>query len=116
MVEYHRIANSTIARAGIRQLRSIALHLDSLILDLYDLPPRLERGLLDLFAGNNRVGVPFQLDRYFPEDFEPLLHLHEYLSEEFQNSQASALLKSHKTFSQPEVSEALRRATEDFEE
>ena len=60
--------------------------------------------------------MPFRLDRYFPADFEPWLHLHEYLSEGFENASAGAMLKSHRTFDASEVSEALRRATEDFEE
>lgn len=117
--EYHRIGKSCDSgrsRSAMDKLQCAAIQIDALILQSYDLPPRLERELLDLFAGHARVGVPFQLDRYFPEDFEPWVHLHEYLSEEFQNSQASALLESHRTFDAPEISEALRRATEDFEE
>lgn len=104
--------SSSKSRDGIRQLLAI----DSEILRLYDLPPRLERELLDSFAGHQREGVNADFERYYPEDFEPWLHLHEFLSEEFQNSQASKLLESHKSFNQPEVTEALRRATEDFEE
>jgi len=96
--------------------RASLLNLDAEVLRLYDLQPRLERQLLDLFAGQQRAGVPFPFDRYFPEDFQPCLHLHEYLSEGFKNSQASALHKSHRTFDAPEVGEALRRATEDFGE
>lgn len=99
-----------------REERCQLLALDAEILRLYDLPPRLERELLDCFAGHQREGVNADFDRYYPEDFEPWLHLHEFLSEEFQNSQASKLLESHKSFDQPEVTEALRRATEDFEE
>ncbi len=119
VVEYHRLAKSCDpgrSRAAINKLRFAAIQIDALVLRPYDLPPRLERELLDLFAGYARVGVPFQFDRYFPEDFEPWLHLHEYLSEEFRNSEASVLLESHRTFDVPEVSEALRHATEDFEE
>jgi hypothetical protein len=44
-------------------------HVDAEILRLYDLPPRLERQLLDLFSGFKRRGVPFNFSRYFPEDF-----------------------------------------------
>ena len=92
------------------------LALDAEILRLYDLSPKLERELLDFFAGHERKGLGFAFDRYFPEDFEPYLHLHEYLSTAFRNSTAASLLKTHRTFDAPEVSEALRRATEDFEE
>lgn len=113
--EYHHTAKRGDLGAVSGMLRHLALRIDAIILQLYDLPPRLERELLDLFAGQLRVGVPFHQDRYFPDDFEPWVHLHEYLSDEFENSRASALLQSHKTFEVPEVSEALRRAVEDFE-
>ena len=92
------------------------LALDAEILRLYDLSPKLERELLDFFAGHERKGLGFAFDRYFPEDFEPYIHLHEYLSGAFANSTAASLLKTHRTFDAPEISEALRRATEDFEE
>ncbi len=114
--EYHRIARSVATRTALSDSLHVALQIDARVLQMYDLPPRLERELLDLFAGQSRVGVPFTQDRYFPADFEPCVHLHEYLSDEFKNSMASALLQSHRTFELPEVSEALRHATEDFEE
>ena len=101
---------------GCAKARSQLLALDAEILRLYDLSPKLERELLDLFAGHQRKGVGFDFTRYFPKNFEPWLHLHEYLSEGFQNSSAAALLKTHRTFDEPEISEAFRRATEDFEE
>ncbi len=107
-----RDRRSSESREEGRQL----LALDSEILRLYDLPPRLERELLDCFGGHQREGVNAGFERYYPEDFEPLLHLHEFLSVEFQHSRASKLLESHKSFAQPEVTEALRRATDDFEE
>jgi uncharacterized protein YhdP len=94
----------------------MAIHLDALVLMAYDLPPQTERQLLDLFAGHRRVGVPYRLDRYFPADFEPCLHLQEYLSPAFKGSTADSVLAVHRTFESPEVSEALRRATEDFED
>jgi len=119
VAEYLRLAKSydyDLLRSAPDTLRVTAVQIDALVLREYDLPPRSERELLDLFAGHPRVGVPFRFDRYFPEDFEPTLRLHEYLSGEFRNSRASSLLATHRTFDVPEVSEALRRATEDFEE
>lgn len=116
VMKYHQTAKSGDSRKMKDALRQLALRIDALVLEMYDLPPRLERELLDLFSGHPRVGVPFEQDQYFPSDFEPWIHLHEYLSDEFTNSQASTLLKSHRTFDLPEVSEALRHATEDFEE
>jgi len=119
VVDYHETAKSydhNRSRSRLDRLQLIAIQIDALVLREYDLPPRAERELLDLFDGYSRVGVPFRFDRYFPEDFEPRLHLHEYLSGEFRNSTAVSLLTSHRTFDAPEISEALRRATEDFEE
>ncbi len=98
------------------QAKQSLLNVDAEVLRLYEFSPKLERQLLDIFAGHQRTGVPFRFDRYYPEDFKPWLHLHEFLSKEFQNSRASKLLESHKSFDRPEVSEALRRATKDFEE
>jgi hypothetical protein len=97
-------------------VREKLLRIDAEVLRLYDLPPKLERQVLDLFAGEQRAGVPFHFTGYFPKDFEPWLHLHEYLSDAFQNSSAKSVLESHRTFEAPEVTEALRRATEDFQE
>ncbi|NLX57667.1 MAG: N-6 DNA methylase [Phycisphaerae bacterium] len=115
VVEYHRTAKGQSSSAS-EKLLLMAVRLDALVLKAYDLPPQTERQLLDLFAGHRRVGVPYRLDRYFPAEFEPRLHLYEYLSAAFKGSTADSILAAHRTFESPEVSEALRRATEDFEE
>lgn len=60
--------------------RELMLRVDAEVLRLYQLPPRLERELLDLFAGSPRVGVPFSLDRYFPPHFEDCLPLHDLIA------------------------------------
>jgi hypothetical protein len=91
-------------------------HVDAEILRLYDLPPRLERQLLDLFSGYERPGVPFDFRRYFPEDFEPHLPLHLYLSEEYQRSTAGALRRRYKPITDPAILDALEHAVEAFQE
>lgn len=96
--------------------RKILKQVDAEVLHLYALPPRLERQILDLFAGQQRVGVPFRFERYFPEDFEPCFSLHEYLSEDYCRSTAGALRAIHEDVASPRLLEALRRATEDFKE
>ena len=94
--------------------RSALLRLDAEVLRLYDLPPRLERELLDLFAGHQRAGVPFSFTRYYPEGYEPWFSLHEYLSPEYQSSTAGAL-RSRKPSAPPEgLLEALHYAVEGF--
>jgi len=96
--------------------RQLLLQVDAEVLRLYALPLRLERQILDLFAGQQRVGVPFRFERYFPEDFEPCFSLHEYLSEDYRRSTAGALRAIHKDVTSPDLLEALHRATEDFKE
>jgi hypothetical protein len=96
--------------------RSLMLEIDARVLRAYELPPRQEREVLDLFVGRQRAGVPFRFDRYFPDGFESWIPLHEYLSEEYLRSTAGALHATHEDVSSPELLEALRRASEDFEE
>ncbi len=93
-------------------LRSI----DAEILRLYDLPPRLERQLLDFFAGHQRKGVDFKFDRYFPEGFESWIPLHEYLSDEYQRSTPSFVNEWVEKNRTAEVIEALKTAVEAFED
>ncbi len=47
-------------------VRTALLRMDAAILRLYDLPPRLERQLLDLFAGVERKGVGCDFRGYYP--------------------------------------------------
>jgi len=62
------------------------LKIDAEVLRLYNLPPRLEKQLLDFFAGYQRKGVDFDFDRYYPENFDAYVPLRTFISEEFQNS------------------------------
>jgi hypothetical protein len=68
------------------------LLIDSLILKAYDLPPRLERKLLDFFRGYPRP-VPFPFPDYFSEDFQPCIPLHKYLEMDMKRASAGELLK-----------------------
>ena len=55
------------------KLKVLHWRIDAEVLRLYNLPPHLERQLLDLFAGQKRRGVPFEQHEYFPKGFnEPL--------------------------------------------
>ena len=53
--------------------RRLMLQIDAAVLSLYDLPPRLERQLLDLFAGWSRQGVSFALDSLLPRRLRAVL-------------------------------------------
>ena len=98
------------------RIRDLLLRLDAEVLRLYGLPPRYERQLLDLFNGWERPGVPIKFDRYFPDDFEPRISLHEYLSEDYERSTAGALRDRYEPARDPALLRALRRASEDFGE
>ncbi len=95
------------------ELKQLRLQVDAEVLKLYDLAPRDERMLLDLFSGHKRPGVPFEQTEYYPKDFVPCFPLHEYLSPEFQRSTAGEIRKIDfaKALS-PEFKAAMRRAVE----
>lgn len=81
-------------RAVQQALRAV----DAEVLRSYDLPPKLERALLNLFQRtrsepdrNIRKGVGCNFESYFPPDFTPCIPLHEYLSEQYRESTAGRL-------------------------
>lgn len=82
-------ADGANQRAG--QLRTCLRRIDALVLEGYDLPPRLERKLLDQFTGHQRP-VPFRFDGFFPRDFTACIPYHEYVSESFRRAEAQATL------------------------
>jgi hypothetical protein len=86
------------------------LAIDAEVLRLYDLPPRLEKTLLDFFEGVSRKGVDFEFDRYYEEGFESYIPLHMYISTEFQNSSVEHVKKWIESNRTPEVIEAFKTA------
>lgn len=65
------------------ELRKLLIEIDAAILQAYDLPPRLERNLLEYFRGDKRpVAHPFE--EWFPEGFSPFIPLHEYIDTEYK--------------------------------
>ena len=90
--------------------------MDAEVLRLYDLPPRLERELLDLFAGHERKGVGCRFDRYFPEGFTPYIPLHEYISEEYRRSTVGKVLERYEPVQSPATLAAIDKALELFTE
>jgi hypothetical protein len=76
-----------------RRIREALVQMDASVLRLYDLPPRLERDLLELFRGEDRKGVVCAFGDYFPMDFVPCIPLYEYLSEQYRDSTAGRLAK-----------------------
>ena len=94
-------------REFVKYLREI----DGLILKAYDLPPRLERQLLDFFRGYPRP-VPFPFPDYFPADFKPCIPLYQYLKMDMKQTSAGKLLKRI----EPIDSEAIHEFVLDLEE
>ena len=80
--------------------------IDAVILYTYDLPPRLERQLLDCFQGHRRPG-PIEFIEYYPQDFRPFIPWHLYISQEFQDATARATLERLPVINDPLISEAL---------
>lgn len=92
------------------------LAIDAEVMRLYDLPPKLEWQVLNLFDGDKRKGVDFKFERYYPEGFESWIPLHEYLSEEYQRSTPSFVKKWVEETRSPELIKALEIAVEAFED
>jgi len=87
------------------------LIIDSLILKAYDLPPRLERKLLDSFRDYPRP-VPFPFPDYYPADFKPCIPLSKYLEMDMKKASAGELLKRI----EPIDSEVIHEFVMDLEE
>jgi len=97
LVEYYiklrlGITEGSSIKRSLREYLQILMGIDSLILKAYDLPPRLERKLLDLFRGHTRP-VPFDFPDYYPNDFSPCIPLHKYLELDLKQASAGQLLK-----------------------
>jgi len=80
------------------------IEIDALILKAYDLPPRLERKLLDFFRGYPRP-VPFDFPDYYPEDFTPCIPFHKYLEMDLKQASAGELLKRITPFDSEDMHE-----------
>ncbi len=65
--------------------------IDAEVLRAYDLPPRVERKLLDYFSGHARLG-PVEFTQYYPSNFQPYIPWHLYLSQDFKLANAKDTL------------------------
>jgi hypothetical protein len=80
--------------------------LDAEVLKAYDLPPRIERLLLNYFSGYERP-VPFKFNRYYPEGFHPYVPWHTYISRDFQDANIEATLKRLKPINDMSITKML---------
>jgi hypothetical protein len=84
--------------------RRALYQIDAELLKAYDLPPRIERELLDYFAGHRRPG-PVEFHRYFPDGFRPALPWHSYISGAAQRASARSTLARLPILQDPAISE-----------
>jgi len=99
-----RITEASSKKLSLREYLQTLMEIDSLILKAYDLPPRLERKLLEFFRGYPRP-VPFAFPDYFPEDFRPCIPLHEYIEMDLEQASAGQLLKKITPFDSEDMHE-----------
>jgi hypothetical protein len=77
--------------------------IDAAVLAAYDLPPRLERRVLEYFRGEKRPTLHDWV-HWFPSDFHAYLPLRRYLSEEFRVATSGWALEAFKTLPDEEAS------------
>jgi hypothetical protein len=96
--------------------KRLLLLIDAEVMRLYDLPPKMEKRVLDLFQGVQRKGVDFDFKGYYPEGFESAVPLHELLSEEYLRSTVSFVKKWVEENRSPEVIKAFEVAVDAFQD
>ncbi len=87
--------------------REILNHLDVILLRAYDLAPREERDLLDIFTGFPRPG-PVRFTEYFARSFRPAIPWAEYISADFPRASARATLARLPEIDDPSISAAMQ--------
>lgn len=99
-------SNTSSSSSYEEVLRKICLQIDAVILKAYNLPPRIERNLLDFFRGHQRR-VPFHFMEYFPVGFKPTIPLWMYISDNFQRCRADYLVSKIPQITDPILVNAL---------
>jgi type I restriction-modification system DNA methylase subunit len=74
------------------EAKTILLQIDAEILKSYNLPPKLERQLLDIFHGHQRP-VPFEFTGYIPPEIASWIPLHIYISDQFKKTTPQNIIK-----------------------
>jgi hypothetical protein len=98
---------------GIRQA---LLEMDAAVLQAYNLPPRLERQLLDFFEGVERKGVGCNFTGYYPPGFTSSLPLHYVISDSFKRAAADVTCERFKPGQSDYVRKVLAAAAGEDEE
>ena len=101
------LSEGTNTHQGRDRCSGLLMSIDAEVLKAYDLPPRVERMLLDYFSGHSRLG-PVEFTEYFPATFKPYIPWHLYISEAFKVANAKDTLKRLPVIPEsPFISEAL---------
>ncbi|MBP1467801.1 N-6 DNA methylase [Candidatus Chloroploca sp. M-50] len=87
--------------------RQLLAQIDAEVLSAYELPPRLEKQLLDTFAGYQRPG-PVHFTGYYPTDFRPAIPWRIFISQGFQNAGARSTISRLPVLNDPVISVAVR--------
>ena len=119
VAEYFKTLEKKDSEFGIDvrdKARQLLLSIDAEVMRLYDLPPKMEKRILDLFQGVKRKGVDFDFKGYYPEGFESAIPLHEYLSEEYQRATFENVNKWVELNRSEEVSKAFEAAVNAFQD
>jgi len=94
------------ASSAQAELRRCLQEIDALVLKGYDLPPWLERRVLDQFSGHQRP-VPFEFRGFFPKGFRPRVPYHEYVSADWERARADETLKRLEPIRDQAIHEAM---------
>jgi hypothetical protein len=90
-------------------LNRLLIEIDAEVLRAYDLPPRVERHLLDFFRGHERERrTNHQFSGWLPEDFTAYIPLHEYLGPLVEHNRGAWALEAFTPAPEEEV-ERLRQ-------
>jgi hypothetical protein len=105
LIARSQLGNDATKRAVVEEeCVSTIMEIDGLILKAYDLPPRLERKLLDFFRGSKRP-LPSEFPDCYPPDFGPCIPLHQFLKLNLREASAAALLNRVKPLDSEEIHE-----------
>lgn len=87
--------------------RQVLAQIDAEVLSAYELPPRLEKQLLDTFAGYQRPG-PVHFTGYYPANFRPAIPWRIFISQGFQKADARSTIDRLPVLNDPVISAAVR--------
>lgn len=87
--------------------RKVLAQIDAEVLAAYELPARLEKQLLDTFAGHQRPG-PVHFTGYYPANFRPAIPWRIFISQGYQNAGARSTIDRLPVLNDPVISAAVR--------